>query len=70
MTNFTFHDKLRFYDNYDPLRDFRTHFPGGEILREYYHVKLVLFSFRNVEQTEQAKSDFVFRCSAAITFGG
>ena len=29
MTNFAFHDKLHFYDNYDPLRDFRTHFPGG-----------------------------------------
>ena len=32
MTNFALDDKLHFYDNYDPLRDFRTHFPGGEIL--------------------------------------
>ena len=34
MTNFALHVKLHFYDNYDPLRHFRTYFPGGALSSE------------------------------------
>ena len=44
MTNFALHDKLHFYDNYEALREFRTHLLGGEILAGIQE-KLALYLF-------------------------